>query len=213
MTPYERARSKPYAETFRCPGGELCLDFCNTGHGLRNSTQAEWLTSYAELVSWLDTAGAISRKQAAALHAAAERSTESAKRVWSRAIRLRDAVADVLLAKTGGRAPADEDLRLIETEYARTAPCARLRPSGGAFRWSLEKETTELDSALRPVLESTVSLMTSERMKRVRRCGNSTCYWLFLDETKNCSRRWCEMASCGNLMKVRRHRERRRGAG
>jgi predicted RNA-binding Zn ribbon-like protein len=52
--------------------------------------------------------------------------------------------------------------------------------------------------------------MTSERMKRLRRCGNSTCYWLFLDETKNCSRRWCEMASCGNLMKVRRHRERHR---
>jgi predicted RNA-binding Zn ribbon-like protein len=41
---------------------------------------------------------------------------------------------------------------------------------------------------------------------RLRRCGSPTCYWLFLDETKNCSRRWCEMASCGNLMKVRRHR-------
>ena len=211
-TPYERARAKPYAETFRCPGGELCLDFCNTGHGLRNTTEVEWLTSYAELVSWLDAAGAINRKPAAALHAAAERSPEAARKVWGRAIRLRNALGDVLLAKTEGRAPADEDLRLIETEYARTAPFARLSATDDGFAWTLDSSAAELDAALRPLVESAVSLLTSERLARLRRCGNSTCYWLFLDETKNCSRRWCEMASCGNLMKVRRHRERHRSA-
>ncbi|TMH87272.1 MAG: CGNR zinc finger domain-containing protein, partial [Betaproteobacteria bacterium] len=46
----------------------------------------------------------------------------------------------------------------------------------------------------------------STASEALRRCASPTCYWLFLDETKNCSRRWCEMASCGNLMKVRRHR-------
>src|SRR5436190_45336 len=145
MTPYERARGKAYAETFRCPGGELCLDFCNTGQEARDK-------------------------------------------------------------------PGEENLRLIEQEYARTAPCARLVPSDSGFSWSVDRESDELDSALRPVLDSAVALMTSERMRRVRRCGNATCYWLFVDETKNCSRRWCEMASCGNVMKVRRHRERHRAA-
>jgi len=144
------------------------------------------------------------------LRAAGARSPKEAHAVWLRAIRLRDALARVLLARTQDQAPAGEDLRLIEKEYARTAPCARLVPSGQGFRWTLDAEGTELDSALRPVLESAVSLMTSERMARLRRCGNATCYWLFIDETKNCSRRWCEMASCGNLMKVRRHRERQR---
>jgi len=210
-TAYERARGKPYAETFRCPGGELSLDFCNTGQGMRNSSKEEWVTSYADLVGWLEVAGALARKQAAALRAAGERSPEAARGVWARAIKLREAVAAVFLAKTEGRAPADEDLRLIEKEYARTAPCARLSPTGDGFQWTLEADS-ELDAALRPVLESAVALMTSERMRRLRRCGNSTCYWLFLDETKNCSRRWCEMASCGNLMKVRRHRERHRAA-
>jgi len=211
MTPYERARGKPYAETFRCPGGELCLDFCNTGQPTMESPQREWLPDFAELIGWLAAAGAISGKQAVALRAAGERSAEAARGVWSRAIRLREALAGALLAKTEVRAPADGDLRLIEKEYARTAPCARLAPSDEGFRWTLEADE-ELDSALRPVIESAVALMTSERMKRLRRCGNSTCYWLFVDETKNRSRRWCEMASCGNLMKVRRHRERHRAA-
>jgi predicted RNA-binding Zn ribbon-like protein len=212
MTPYERSRGKPYAETFRCPGGALCLDFCNTGQPMMQSPQREWLPDFAELIGWLAAAGAISGKQATALRTAGERSPEAARKLWTRAIRFREALARVLLAKTEGRPLVDEDLRLIEKEYARTAPCARLQPSDEGFRWTLDAEVTELDSALRPLLESAVSVMTSERMARLRRCGNSTCYWLFLDETKNCSRRWCEMASCGNLMKVRRHRERHRSA-
>ena len=78
------------------------------------------------------------------------------------------------------------------------------------FRWTLDSQADDLELVLRPLVESAVSLMTSPRMALLRRCGNETCYWLFIDETKNCSRRWCEMASCGNLMKVRRHRERHR---
>src|SRR5437773_1881421 len=91
-------------------------------------------------------------------------------------------------------------------EYARAAPFARLSATDDGFAWTLDSSAAELDAVLRPLVESAVSLLTSERLARLRRCGNSTCYWLFLDETKNCSRRWCEMASCGNLMKVRRHR-------
>ena len=204
MTPYERARGKAYAETFRCPGGELCLDFCNTGQEARDKPGEEWLSSYADVVDWLEIAGGITRKHAATLREAAARAPEAAQKVWRRAIALREALATVLLAKVAGRKPAEENLRLIEQEYARTAPCARLVPGDSGFSWSVDRESDELDSA--------VALMTSERMRRVRRCGNATCYWLFVDETKNCSRRWCEMASCGNVMKVRRHRERHRAA-
>src|SRR3979490_145860 len=65
---------------------------------------------------------------------------------------------------------------------------------------------------MQPLVESAVSLLTSAKLERLRRCGNSTCYWLFIDETRNHSRRWCEMASCGNVVKVRRHREKARSA-
>src|SRR6266851_1001987 len=137
---YALAKGRRYAETFRCPGGALCLDFSNSGQGIRGSRQEEWIPTYADLVDWLEAAGALTESQA---------------------LRLR----------TGGAAAA-----------------------------------SALDAALRPIVESAVGLLTSSKLARLRRCGSSTCYWLFLDETKNCSRRWCEMASCGNLMKVRRHR-------
>src|SRR4051812_38334013 len=198
-----QVRDHPSAETFKCPAGELALDYCNTGQGIRGQRGIEWFGSFAELLSWLEAASAVSRKQATALRTHAEQSPKEAEKVFARALAVREAIARVLIAKTAEQKPLDDDLRLIEREYAHTAPCGRLVPSDDGFRWTVDSDAGELDAAMRPLLESAVSLMTSERIKRVRRCGNTTCYWLFVDQTKNCSRRWCEMKSCGNLMKVR----------
>ena len=200
------AKGRRYAETFRCPGGALCLDFSNSGQGIRGSRQEEWIPTFADLIDWLEAAGALDKSQAGKLRAAGTGSPQAAQQLFARAIEFREALARVLLARTEGRAPAGDDLRAIDAQYARTAPFARLASTPEGFAWSLDAAVSALDAALRPIVESAVGLLTSSRLERVRRCGNSTCYWLFLDETKNCSRRWCEMASCGNLMKVRRHR-------
>jgi predicted RNA-binding Zn ribbon-like protein len=59
-----------------------------------------------------------------------------------------------------------------------------------------------------------VALLTDPaRLARVRVCEGANCTWLFLDPTKNGSRRWCEMKSCGNRAKASRHRARARAAG
>jgi predicted RNA-binding Zn ribbon-like protein len=202
---YSRTKGKRYAETFRCPGGALCLDFCNSGQGIRGSKE-EWIPTCADLVDWLEAAGALTDSQALRLRTGAAKAPQAAQQLFVRAIAFREALARVLLARTEGRTPANEDLRLIDAEYARTAPFARLSATDDGFAWTLDSSAAELDAALRPPVESAVSLLTSSKLARLRRCGSPTCYWLFLDETKNCSRRWCEMASCGNLMKVRRHR-------
>ena len=49
-TAFQRARGKPYAETFRCPGGALCLDFCNSGQNARGPSGAEWIAGFSDLV-------------------------------------------------------------------------------------------------------------------------------------------------------------------
>ncbi len=183
-TAFQRSKGKPYAETFRCPGGALCLDFCNSGEGTRRASGTDWIASFADLVDWLEAAQAFTRSQAA---------------------RLREAGA-------ASGAIAREDLSDIEAEHARAVSFARLSWTGEGYRWSLDPSAAALDAAMQPLVESAVSLLTSAKLERLRRCGNSTCYWLFIDETRNHSRRWCEMASCGNVVKVRRHRERARSA-
>jgi len=53
-------------------------------------------------------------------------------------------------------------------------------------------------------------VLTGEALARVRECGGTACNWLFLDESRNRSRRWCSMESCGNRAKARRHYHRSR---
>lgn len=55
---------------------------------------------------------------------------------------------------------------------------------------------------------SAISLLSGDRLKRLRLC--QTCGWLFLDRSRNGSRRWCDMAVCGNRQKARRHHLRKR---
>ena len=190
----------------------MCLDFCNSGQNARGPSGAEWIAGFPELIDWLEAAEAITRGQAARLRRAAAASPRAAAQVWGRAIKFREALFRVLNARAEGGAIAREDLSIIEAEHARAVSFARLAWTGDGYSWSLDPSAESLDAALQPLVESAVSLLTSAKMERLRRCGNSTCYWLFIDETKNHSRRWCEMASCGNIVKVRRHREKARSA-
>lgn len=44
---------------------------------------------------------------------------------------------------------------------------------------------------------------------RIKLCENPACRWVYYDESKNSSRRWCD-EPCANIMRVRRFRERQR---
>jgi predicted RNA-binding Zn ribbon-like protein len=47
-------------------------------------------------------------------------------------------------------------------------------------------------------------LLTGFDPARLKMCSNPECGWMFLDSTRNASRRWCEMAACGNRAKAKR---------
>jgi predicted RNA-binding Zn ribbon-like protein len=213
-TPSTRARAKGrlYDETFRVPAGALCLDFCNTGQAMRDWRGTEWLTGFTDLVDWLEAAGAMSHAHARRLGRAAEASPGVATAAWRRALILREALFRVFDAAARGEAAASMDLDHIATTYARTLASGGLEWSDKRYAWRLGPSTTSLLTLMHPIIGSAVELMTSEQLSRLRRCGSASCHWLFLDETRNHSRRWCEMASCGNLAKVRRHREKGRAA-
>src|SRR5258708_22193377 len=162
-TAYQRTKGKLYAETFRCPGGALCLDFCNSGGGARRVSGSEWITSFSDLIDWLEAAEAVTAGQAARLRRAGAASPRAAARVWGRAIKFREALFRVLNAKAQGGAVAREDLSNIEAEHARSVSFARLSRTGEAYAWSLDPSASALEAAMQPLVESAVSLLTSAK--------------------------------------------------
>src|SRR2546428_12639958 len=107
-TAFQRSKGKPYAETFRCPGGALCLDFCNSGQSARGPSGAEWIASFPDLIDWLEAAQALAAGQAARLRPAGAASPRAAAPGWGRAVKVRGAPFRGLNGKGEGGAVARE---------------------------------------------------------------------------------------------------------
>jgi predicted RNA-binding Zn ribbon-like protein len=154
----------------------------------------------------------ISEREARSLRAAARRDDKAARRALRRATELRELIDAIFRPLSDGQDPPRELLdRLRDAERAALAH-AHLVPDGapgarGAMTWSWAPPE-ELTDPLRPIVHAAVELLTEGPLDRLKTCGN--CRWLFLDQSRNHSRRWCSMEECGIQMKHARFVERRR---
>ena len=193
-------------------GGSLCLDFANTVNCYDCDEPADILTSYADLVNWGREAGTVGERGARRLLREAAGRPEEAAEVLGGAKAARLAFFRVVSAAVDGHSPDSSDLDVFNTALARALARSRIAPDGARFTWDWEKDAGALDRIVWPIMRSAAMLLTSEDLARVRRCGGDMCTWLFLDSSKNKSRRWCEMKGCGNRAKSRRHYQRTRSA-
>jgi predicted RNA-binding Zn ribbon-like protein len=87
-------------------------------------------------------------------------------------------------------------------------------PADSAYTWGWDRSGDHrgirLDSPLWPVAQSAAELLTSPMLGRVKVCAGEGCGWVFLDESRNGSRRWCDSRDCGNRERVRRYLARKR---
>ncbi|MBA4181178.1 MAG: hypothetical protein C0506_11365 [Anaerolinea sp.] len=200
---------------FSSDGGLLCLDFTNTvdfygdgGPVVEHDIHA--LTSYDALLAFAEQAGTVNASQAAALRDRAAQGPAGAAAILARALSLREAIFRAVLARIQGAGPDRPHLDCLNGEYVDAMRHRRLvwGDDGPAAEWVEMGEN--LASPLWPIAESAVELLLGGDVDLVRRCGGEDCDWLFVDRTKNHSRRWCRMSGCGNRAKAKRHYEKRR---
>jgi predicted RNA-binding Zn ribbon-like protein len=198
------------AGPFELSGGALCLDFANTW-GDRGRPETDQLADYRALLAFARQTGGADAATAARLarHAAAQPTAAAVALAGARG--LRETLARLFAAKARGRATAAADVARFNAALAEALPHLRLAARGGGFAWTWDARTDDLLAPLWPVLRSAAELLASDDLARVRQCDGAACTWLFLDNSRNRSRRWCSMASCGNRAKARRHYRRSRG--
>jgi predicted RNA-binding Zn ribbon-like protein len=205
------APSEPkHGYQFDLSGGALCLDFANTVSG-RNEPGGprDHLSRHADLIAFFEQSKLLSSRQAAELRARAQRNKTIAQRVLSQAIALRERLFSVFSAIALGKSAEPDDLCRIEEAALDALKHRKLVPVNGGYRWEWdENRPHDLDRILWPVAQSAADLLTSDDLSSVRECEALTCAWLFLDHSRNRSRRWCDMKVCGNRQKARRHYQR-----
>ncbi len=189
--------------------GLLPLDFANTAEWHASPHPIERLGSYDDLVGWSRQAGLLGEKQAEALIVRGRQQPKQAADVLKEALRLREAIYAIFSAAAAGDGPPKRAIEDFNAALARAFGRARIQPSAEGFAWSWRESGEAPDGMLGPILLSTAELITSDDLGRVGECADDRgCGYLFYDTSRNHSRRWCSMESCGNRAKAVRHYER-----
>jgi predicted RNA-binding Zn ribbon-like protein len=192
------------ATIFEFTGNNLSLDFCNTLND-RGSNARELLTGYDRLLLWGQEAHILTEEEAHRLDKEAKKHKREAETVLKQALELREAIFHLFLASTQGTSSEAADLETFNSALTRALSHNIMIPQEQGFSWSWLPKEDALDSMLWPAVRAAADLFTSEELEDVRVCASDTCGWLFMDSSKNHTRRWCDMKSCGNRAKARKH--------
>ena len=191
---------------FQIVAGELCLDFVNTFDNRPVPERyKELLVAYKDLVDFVAQAGGIDPSLQSTLASEADAHPAMASAVLTRALQFRETLYRILKARLAGRKIDETDRRMFSATLGDAFSHRQLQPTRTGFRLEWTKERVNLEAVWRPIADSAAHLLTSRDLALVRECTAKTCRWMFVDRSRNHSRRWCDMKDCGNRAKARRH--------
>ncbi|MGO1071523.1 CGNR zinc finger domain-containing protein [Lysobacter sp. CA199] len=190
-------------------GGDPALDLVNTVTA-RDTQPRDWLDDYSALLRWAQRSGAFAREDLSALEILAADAPAKAAAALTRCKTLREALCDALYALAHRREPAEADLESLDQARLAASRAARLvsRDSRLQTLWTAERSGLDLIAHL--VTAYAIEMLRDARLDRLRVCDGRDCGWVFIDTSKSGRRRWCDMATCGNVAKARRFQQKQR---
>jgi predicted RNA-binding Zn ribbon-like protein len=193
---------------FEFIAGAICLDFANTIHDSHAEDKQEELHAVSDLLLWAAEAGLLSSADHRRLAAHYERKPHAAAAALAKAIAVRDLLVSIFADIANSRSVSSQRLSALNSALAQAPGLLRVHKDSDRIEREWTSAADGLRKVLFTVLASAAELLASGRLGRIRECGSADCTWLFVDQSRNRSRRWCDMTACGNRMKARRHYER-----
>jgi predicted RNA-binding Zn ribbon-like protein len=192
------------------PREDLCLAFANTLSWRGSAAPVDGIADFAALLGWCGRVRTLPAAAAQQLSAWSRKHPGRAADVHADAIALREAIYRACSALANGKRVRADDFAPIGRAVVEAPGRHCLVQAGQHFCWQFEMGEVGTGAIaasvlLAPVLWSAADLLASGGQARVRCCANVKCLWLFLDRSKSGTRRWCDMASCGNRAKAQRH--------
>lgn len=180
----------------RSVGGNVALDFINTDLFSRADRSTDVLRSVEEFLAWSEHAGV-----ASASSVPAEWSRTQEQAFLGEAVDVRAAIRMVVEAIAEQRDVDPVALTTLRSAYAGAVNRAVPTLDGGGLSWTWE--STSPRGALSVLVGAAVDLLRHAGVDRLKACPS--CGFVFLDTTRNGSRRWCSMEDCGTQVKMRRY--------
>jgi predicted RNA-binding Zn ribbon-like protein len=196
-----RYRSVPPAALAR---EELCIKFVNTVAWRRSDHPEDRAASPDAMLKWLADAELAERPAVGGIRARWKRMPREAGAFLETAMRLREAIYSLLIARIRGQRADPASLDILNRHLS-SSSAPGLAQSRIALKWHCAAKA-DAETLLKPIAWSAAGLLMGPRAQKLRQCQDDRgCGWLFIDESRAQNRRWCSMGDCGNLAKSRRH--------
>ena len=193
-------------------GGRPVVDFVNTVSDRSTGVPYDRLRTFDDLLELCVRIELFGHAEAGRLAEAAAERAADAEAALERARRFREALFELFDAEVGHRPPLPSAVDIVNDVLAEGLKNRRLEPHPDGYSWVWSERAHRLDWMLWPLAWSAAELLTSSEVGRLKQCAQDDCRWIFLDLSRNRSRRWCTMEDCGNRAKARRHYHRHRTA-
>ncbi|MBD0254851.1 MAG: CGNR zinc finger domain-containing protein [Cytophagales bacterium] len=194
--------------TIAFDGGCACFDFVNTVDQRLTTPVREYLRSYDDVLVLSERLALLPGETLAALAAYAAGHAEEAEGVRAEIVRVRENMYALFAAVAAGKPVAPAVLAGFNHDLGMVFSHLRFGNAAGPLQLALEMAPDDLYLPLRVALRSACDLLTNHPPSRIKSCP--ACSWLFLDASKNNTRRWCDMQVCGSNDKAKRYYHRKR---
>lgn len=198
-----------WLERIEIVGGHPATDFVNTVHSYANPEPRDYLENARHVIEWHLHRHLIDATQARRM--ATRLTVAQGDELLADARNLR-ATLHTLLDDRLQKHPDADALSHLNGELERLARWRKLERDAEGFAWHYQVTPTHPHSLFAPLVFAAAALLQSPELARLKVCPPPEgCGWLFIDRSRNGSRTWCNMKTCGNLAKQRRHRARQSG--
>jgi len=193
----------------RLIGGHEALDLVNTVGARRERIGGDYLATYDDLLLWASRQGLLAEADISTLRAMAQANPAGSSAALERLKRLRECIWRIWASMSDGGTMDSADLCLLTDEVAAAQQARTLAWTGTACEWHWT-EAARFDAVTARAAVAVAELLVGQHLHRVRECEGRNCGWLFLDTTRNGTRRWCSAEECGSLARVTRFRAKRK---
>jgi len=180
-------------------GGLLCLDFVNTVRNRHEEPVYEYLRTAEDWLTWTRRKGLLTR---GALNNLNQKSVNANE--LNQVLTCREDLYQIFRAIVNGKRPTESQESALNKHFMLLFRHLSIVVRGGKrVEWVISMKKDSLLLPLLYVIQSAYELVTGNQLDRIKECDG--CGWLYFDKSKNLSRRWCNMQTCGSTDKTQRY--------
>lgn len=191
-------------ETLELDGGSLCLDFVNNVRNRLEHPLYEFITNPSAWLRWVHRVSLVDSSEEERLKIYISQHPVKAQQELKRIIKVRELLYRIFRSLANKEIPTTQDIKVFNKELSQSFRNISIDITEDLnIKENWNDESYNLLFTLHPLMKSAYELLISETLNRLKECDH--CGWIYLDRSKNNSRRWCNMKTCGNTEKTKKY--------